>query len=298
MQTLLDELDAARLAVATAEKKADEIVALASSSAAAANLLKFDEATTRARIIDSLLANAGWDVALGNVSTMQVGKEVVVQHQPTSTGLGYADYVLWDDNGNPIAVIEAKKTAVDAERGRQQAKLYADGLEKMHGHRPVIFYTNGYDIWMWDDVLGYPPRKLFGYYSKDSLQYLVNFQRGARKALNTFEPNETIVNRLYQVEAIKRVSERFTSGHRKALIVQATGSGKTRVAIALVKLLIDAGWVKRVLFLCDRRELRKQAKNAFGEFLPEEPIRIVNDSLKCFSREATTGSFLSHSTRS
>ncbi|MGA2491567.1 MAG: DEAD/DEAH box helicase family protein [Roseiarcus sp.] len=284
MQTLLDELDAARLAVATAEKKADEIVALASSGAATADLLKFDEATTRARIIDSLLANAGWDVGLGNVSTVQVGKEVVVKHQPAPTGLGYADYVLWDDNGNPIAVIEAKKTAVDPERGRQQAKLYADGLQTMHGHRPVIFYTNGYDIWMWDDVLGYPPRKLFGYYSKDSLQYLVNFQRGARKPLNTFEPNEAIVNRLYQVEAIKRVSERFTCGHRKALLVQATGTGKTRVAIALVELLIRAGWVKRVLFLCDRRELRKQAKNAFGDFL-SEPIRIVSSRVNASASE-------------
>lgn len=275
METLLRELEAARQETVTAEKKADEVRALASSSAATANLLEFNEATTRARIIDSLLAAAGWNVAMGDASTAEVGKEVEVKHQPTASGLGYADYVLWDDNGNPLAVIEAKKTSVDPERGRQQAKLYADGLEKAHGHRPVIFYTNGYDIWMWDDVLGYPPRKVFGYYSKDSLQYLVNFQRGARKPLNSLEPNVAIVNRLYQIEAIKRVSERFSDGHRKALIVQATGTGKTRVAIALAELLIRAGWVKRVLFLCDRRELRKQAKNAFGDFL-SEPIRIVS----------------------
>ena len=275
METLLRELEAARQETVTAEKKADEIRALASSSAATANLLEFNEATTRARIIDSLLAAAGWNVAMGDASTAEVGKEVEVKHQPTASGLGYADYVLWDDNGNPLAVIEAKKTSVDPERGRQQAKLYADGLEKAHGHRPVIFYTNGYDIWMWDDVLGYPPRKVFGYYSKDSLQYLVNFQRGARKPLNSLEPNVAIVNRLYQIEAIERASERFSDGHRKALIVQATGTGKTRVAIALAELLIRAGWVKRVLFLCDRRELRKQAKNAFGDFL-SEPIRIVS----------------------
>lgn len=275
MEALLRELDAAREAAVTAEKKVEEIQSLASSGAAAANLLAFNEATTRARIIDSLLATANWNVGLGNTSTAEVGKEVEVKHQPTASGLGYADYVLWDDNGNPLAVIEAKKTAVDPERGRQQAKLYADGLEKMHGQRPVIFYTNGYDIWMWDDVLGYPPRKVFGYYSKDSLQYLVNFQRAGRKPLNSLEPNVAIVNRLYQIEAIKRVSERFTDSHRKALVVQATGTGKTRVAIALAELLIRAGWVKRVLFLCDRRELRKQAKNAFGDFL-SEPIRIVS----------------------
>src|ERR1019366_7860905 len=222
MEALLLELEAARQATVTAEKKANEITALKSSSEATANLLEFSEATTRSRIIDSLLATSGWNVALGEVSTAEVGKEVEVKHQPTTSGLGYADYVLWDDKGNPLAVVEAKKTSVDPEHGRQQAKLYADGLEKMHGQRPVIFYTNGYDIWMWDDVLGYPPRKVFGYYSKDSLQYLVNFQRAGRKPLNSLEPNVAIVNRLYQIEAIKRVSERFSDGHRKALIVQAT----------------------------------------------------------------------------
>jgi len=275
MEAILRELDIAREAAATSEKKIEEIQSLASSGAATANLLAFSEATTRARIIDSLIATANWNVGIGNASTAEVGKEVEVKHQPTASGLGYADYVLWDDNGSPLAVIEAKKTAVDPERGRQQAKLYADGLEKMYGQRPVIFYTNGYDIWMWDDVLGYPPRKVFGYYSKDSLQYLVNFQRAGRKPLNSLEPNVAIVNRLYQIEAIKRVSERFADSHRKALVVQATGTGKTRVAIALAELLIRAGWVKRVLFLCDRRELRKQAKNAFSDFL-SEPIRIVS----------------------
>ncbi|RTL92697.1 DUF4145 domain-containing protein [Ancylobacter aquaticus] len=267
METLLRELDEARRAVTTAEKRAVEIEALASAGAATANLLEFNEATTRTRIIDSLIAAAGW--------TNGVGKEVEVQHQPTTSGVGYADYVLWDDNGMPLAIIEAKKTAVDPEMGRHQAKLYADGLEKMHGQRPVVFYTNGYDIWMWDDSLGYPPRKVFGYYSKDSLQYLVTFQRTGRQALDTLSPRADIVNRLYQIEAIKRVSERFSAGHRRALVVQATGTGKTRVAIALADLLIRAGWVKRVLFLCDRRELRKQAKNAFNDFL-SEPIRIVS----------------------
>jgi type I restriction enzyme R subunit len=288
MEVLLSELEDARKTVATAEKRADEIQALASSGAATADLLHFDEATTRTRIIDSLIAAAGWNVALGQASTGEVGKEVEVQNQPTASGLGFADYVLWDDNGNPLAVIEAKKTSVDPDRGRHQAKLYADGLEKMHGQRPVIFYTNGYDIWMWDDALNYPPRKVFGYYSKDSLQYLVNFQRTARQPLNSLEVNELIVNRLYQIEAIKRVTERYSQGHRKALVVQATGTGKTRVAIALADLLIRAGWVKRVLFLCDRRELRKQAKNAFGEFV-SEPIRIISSRM---NRSATERIFL------
>ena len=284
MGSLLQELEAARQKATVAEKKAEELEALGAKATQAANELEFDEATTRVRLIDSLLASVGWDIAAGEASTDEVGKEVEVADQPTESGIGYADYVLWDDNGNPLAVIEAKKTSVDPERGRHQAKLYADGLEKAHGHRPVIFYTNGFDIWIWDDAQGFPPRKLYGFYSKDSLQHLANYQRAERRPLDTIEINEDIVNRLYQIEAIKRVSERFTNKHRKSLIVQATGTGKTRVAIALTDLLIRAGWVKRVLFLCDRRELRKQAKNAFNDYL-SEPIRIINSRVKSNASE-------------
>lgn len=288
MEALLRELDLTRTAVTTAEKQADEIRALSSSATATANALDFDEATTRTRLIDSLLVSVGWNVGPREESTTEVGKEIEVQYQPTESGLGYADYILWDDNGNPLAVVEAKKTSVDPERGRHQAKLYADGLEKMFGHRPVIFYTNGFDIWIWDDSQGFPPRKLNGFYSKDSLQYLSTFQRKGRKPLDSIEINEMIINRLYQIEAIKRISERFSNKHRKALVVQATGTGKTRVAIALADLLIRAGWVKRVLFLCDRRELRKQAKNAFNDFL-SEPVRIVTSRVK---RDASERIFL------
>ncbi len=281
MAALLQELDEKRIANATgvAEESAEYRAATASAAGKTADALEFDEATTRTRLIDNQLASARWDVGDGLDNTDEVGKEVEVKHQPTDSGIGYADYVLWDDNGNPLAVIEAKKTSVDAERGRHQAKLYADGLEKMHGHRPVIFYTNGFETWMWDDAQGFPPRKLHGFYSKDSLQYLVHFQRVEKQPLDTLEIKKQIVDRLYQIEAIKRVGERFMNKHRKALIVQATGTGKTRVAIALTDLLIRAGWVKRVLFLCDRRELRKQARNAFNDFL-SEPIRIVSSRIE------------------
>lgn len=284
MDALLAELEETRSKVSEAEKEAAELKKLASSGQTAANELNFSEAETRTRLIDSLLASAGWDVGEGLASTEQVGKEIELDGQPTKTGVGYADYVLWDDDGNPLAVIEAKKTAVDAERGRHQAKLYADSLEKKYRHRPVIFYTNGFDIWIWDDAQDYPPRKLFGFYSKDSLQHLVNYQRHQKKPLDSIEINKAIVDRLYQMEAIKRVSERFTQKHRKALVVQATGTGKTRVAIALTDLLIRAGWVKRVLFLCDRKELRKQAKNAFNDFLLE-PTRIVTSRVKSSASE-------------
>ena len=284
MESLLQELEAIRQKTAVAEKRAEGLGALADKAAQAANELEFDEATTRARLIDSLLASVRWNVAAGDASTEEVGKEIEVSDQPTESGIGYADYVLWDDNANPLAVIEAKKTNVDPERGRHQAKLYADGLEKAHNYRPVIFYTNGFDIWIWDDAQGFPPRKLYGFYSKDSLQHLANYQRAERKSLDTLEINENIVDRLYQIEAIKRISERFTNKHRKSLIVQATGTGKTRVAIALTDLLIRAGWVKRVLFLCDRRELRKQAKNAYNDFL-SEPIRIITSRIKSNASE-------------
>ena len=181
-------------------------------------------------------------------STAEVGQEVEVDQQPNASGKGYADYVLWDDDASPLAVIEVKKASVEPELGRQQAKLYADSLEQKYGQRPIIFYTNGYDIWIWDDAGGYPPRKIYGYYAKKSLQYLVKYQRERKAELNTLSPKAEIINRLYQTEAVKRVSERFTQKHRKSLVVMATGTGKTRVCIALIDVLIRAGWV-RVLFV-------------------------------------------------
>jgi type I restriction enzyme, R subunit len=239
-----------------------------------ANELNFDEATTRRHLIDAQLSDAGWKIGANGANTSEVTQEEAIHHQPLPSGVGYADYVLWSDDGRPLAVIEAKKTAVNAELGRKQAELYADGLEKKHGQRPVIFYTNGFDIWIWDDKQGYPPRKIFGLYSKDSLQYLL-FQRQQKLDLATLAPKPEIAGRLYQLEAIRRITERLSDKHRKALIVQATGTGKTRVAIALTELLSRARWAKRILFLCDRRELRKQAKNVFTEFLPSEPLIIV-----------------------
>ncbi|MCB0258015.1 MAG: DEAD/DEAH box helicase family protein, partial [Anaerolineae bacterium] len=152
--------------------------------------------------------------------------------------------------------------------------LYADGLEREYGRRPVIFYTNGYDIYIWDDAQNEPPRRIYGFYSKDSLQYL-HFQREQKHTAGDIRINYQIVDRLYQIEAIKRIVERFDRKHRKGLLVQATGTGKTRVAIALCDALLKARWVKRILFLCDRRELRKQAKNAFQDYI-EASLVIVS----------------------
>lgn len=276
MQALLTQLQQERQQRLEAQKTAEELREIAAKAEQVADELAFDEETTRRFLIDSQLADVGWHLKSSPSNQPDVVEEMEVEYQPTNSGKGYADYVLPDDDGKPLAVIEAKKTAIDPETGRTQASDYADGLEKRYNQRPVIFYSNGFDTWIWDDAQNYPPRKIYGFYSKDSLQYLVH-QRREKKPLDSLSPNQDIAGRLYQLESIKRVTERFADNHRKALIVQATGTGKTRVAIALTDLLIRAGWVKRVLFLCDRRELRKQAKNAYSNFL-REPITVLSTS--------------------
>jgi len=230
------------------------------------------ESVTRKIYIDTLLAEAGWEV-------LRMGRELEfeVSGMPESTnptGIGFIDYVLWGNNGLPLAVIEAKKTSVDARKGRHQAELYANCLEKSTGQRPVIFYTNGYETHIWDDSF-YTEREVAGFYTKDELQLLVD-RRKLRHDLRKFRVDTQIVERPYQLEAIQRVAEALvtTSYHqlkgrsRKALLVMATGSGKTRVSAALVDMLTKSNWVKRVLFLADRNALVTQAKNAFKELLP------------------------------
>lgn len=277
IQKLLADLEATRSKVKVAEDSVAQLRAIQAHGQEVADALAFDEVTTRRRLIDSELVSAGWKVGANGTSTEHVGQEIDVDCQPTPSEKGKADYVLWGDNGKPFGVVESKKTSVDPEAGRTQAKCYADGLEKMHGQRPVIFYTNGYDIWMWNDAAGEPPRKLYGFYSPDSLQYLL-YQRANKEPLTKTAPSPQIAGRMYQIEAIKRVVERFAAKHRQALIVQATGTGKTRVAVSLCDVLLRAKWAKRILLLCDRKELRKQAHNVFKEFLPGEPRAYVTSA--------------------
>jgi len=177
---------------------------------------------------------------------------------------------LWDADGKPLGVVEAKAATTSEIAGQQQAKEYADALETKFGIRPVIFYTNGYETRIWDDTF-YPPRSIQGFYAKDELRSLIS-RRASRQALNSAVINEEIVQRYYQSRAIRKIGETFEKGQRHALLVMATGSGKTRTAIALVDLLQKAGWVKRVLFLADRKELVTQATNAFKAHLPGTPV--------------------------
>lgn len=249
------------------------------ASQQAISVLTLNESETRRQLIDRELYGAGWNIDLiNNADTEEVCREVKVLGQPTNSGEGYCDYVLWDADGKPLAVVEAKRTRESADKGRKQAVLYADALEKEHGQRPVIFLTNGIDIYILDDAQGYGLRKLYGFYSKESVQYLIR-QRTTRGDLLSTPIRTDIAGRDYQIETITRVCERYAKQHRKALVVQATGTGKTRVSIALSKRMIDAGWTKRILFLCDRKELRKQAGKAYSEYL-NEPVYIVGKSKK------------------
>lgn len=230
----------------------------------------YSEADTRLYLIDLELKRAGWP--LDN----KRDREYEVIGMPNSKGVGYADYVLWGDDGKPLAVVEAKRTTADAAVGKQQAKLYADCLEKMHGQRPLIFYTNGYETHLWDDTV-YPPRKVAGFYKKDELTSLI-LRRSLRKKLDVADIKDDIAGRYYQKRAIGSIAKQFTQSRRKALLVMATGTGKTRTAIALVDLLQRAGWVKRALFLADRVSLVKQAVNAFKDLLPESsPVNLVTE---------------------
>jgi type I restriction enzyme R subunit len=236
---------------------------------------EFTEAQTRQHLIDVDLKEAGW-------FTLTEGRdlEYPVTGMPVTAdnprGNGFVDYVLWDDNGKPLALIEAKRTTKDVEIGKHQATLYANCLEKMHGQRPIIFYTNGYETKIWEDTFYSSPRRVYGFYTKEELQWLIQ-KRGTIKDIRKATINTAIANRPYQFEAINRVAETFVTdgatglcgNKRRALLVMATGSGKTRTAAALVDVLFKNNWVKRVLFLADRNALVRQAKNNFSEYLPD-----------------------------
>lgn len=237
------------------------------------------EDRTRTNIIDIDLAAAGWN--LDDPHT----REFRITGLPTDSGVGYADYVLWGTDGKPLAVVEAKRTSASVEAGRLQAEMYADGLEQMFGRRPVIFFSNGDEHHVWDDFDGYPPRTIWGFYTRDELELLIQ-RRTTRRPLTGRPVNAEIAGRTYQQSVIAAVDEAFDARQREALLVMATGSGKTRTAIALVDQLMKANWVKRVLFLADRRALVTQATNEFKALLPHVTTVNLLDTKK---RDASAG---------
>lgn len=231
--------------------------------------LDISEYKTRKIYIDSMLIDAGWTE----------GKDWINEYElpgmPNKSEVGFADYVLFGDDGRPLAVIEAKKTCVDVSKGRQQAKLYADLLEKKYRHRPVIFLTNGFETRIQDNL--YPERKCATIYSKRDLEKLFNLQT-MRTSLSHITINKSIAGRYYQENAIKAVCEAFDrKNRRKALLVMATGSGKTRTVIELCNVLLQHGWVKNILFLADRTSLVTQAKRSFVNLLPDLSVTNLTE---------------------
>ena len=223
--------------------------------------LDLSEYKTRKIYIDFMLEDAGWREGRDWLN------EVELPGMPNRSEVGFADYVLYGDDGRPLAVVEAKRTCVDVSKGRQQAKLYADLLEKKYGRRPVIFLTNGFETHIDDNR--YPERKCACIYSKRDLEKLFNLQT-LRTSLKNITVNKSIAGRYYQESAVKAVCSSFgEKNRRKALLVMATGSGKTRTVIALCDVLLQHGWVKNILFLADRNSLVTQAKRSFVNLLPD-----------------------------
>ena len=248
-----------------------EVAAAKQAAAAQPDTHDYSEAETRDYFIDLLLKEAGWPL------DQPRDREFEVSGMPNTEGKGFVDYVLWGDDGKPLGLVEAKRTRHDARAGQQQAKLYADCLERRFGQRPLIFYSNGYEHWLWDDTR-YPPRAVQGFYKKAELELAIQ-RRSTRKPLAAGEIDPAIVERYYQTRGIRRITEAFERDHeRKALLVMATGAGKTRTVIALADLLMRCNWVKRVLFLADRVALVNQAVNAFKHFLPDaSPVNLVTE---------------------
>lgn len=281
LQTLESQLEQQNRAALKAQQERDaldtqiqqlrlELAEARAQAEAVPDTHDYSEAETRLYLIDVDLHRAGWPL------DQKRDREYEVTGMPNAKGIGYVDYVLWGDDGKPLAVVEAKRTTADPAKGKQQAKLYADCLEQMHGQRPIIFYTNGYETHLWDDKY-YPPRQVAGFYKKDELARLI-LRRTQRQKLDVAQVKDAIVNRYYQKRAIGSISEQFTNARRKALLVMATGTGKTRTAIALVDVLQRAGWVKRALFLADRISLVNQAVGAFKQHLPESsPVNLVTE---------------------
>ena len=235
------------------------------------------EAETRRLYIDLLLKEAGWKVTerKGEIVARQAGIEIKVEGMPSGSGEGYADYVLFDADGTPLAVVEAKRTSVDAAQGRHQAELYADCLAKRYGcPRPVIYYTNGFEVNVIDGM-GYPSRKVMGFHTIDELHRMIA-QRG-RNDITDLTISDKITNRNYQKRAIRSVCKHFNDKHRRALLVMATGTGKTRVSISLVDVMVRNGWLKNVLFLTDRIELVNQAKRNYTKLLPSMTVSSLRD---------------------
>ena len=222
------------------------------------------EFETRKKFIDVDLKEMGWQF---DGPEADVQEEYPVENMAGVVGQpGFVDYVLFGKDGLPLAVVEAKRTSKDPNNGRKQAVLYADCLERKFGRRPMMFTTNGFETYFWDDATG-PQRPVSGVFSREDLQKLMN-RRTQRLKLETVAIDDKITDRYYQKEAIRAVCQQLEQGFRKHLLVMATGTGKTRTASSLTDVLSRGNYVTNILFLADRTALVKQAKDDFKNYLP------------------------------
>ena len=228
------------------------------------------EANTRKLYIDLYLKEAGWDVLdAENVAIAgKAGIEIKVEGMPNAQGIGFCDYVLYGRDGKPLAIVEAKKTSVSPEKGRHQVDLYGECMKAIYGYKPILYYTNGYVTKVIDGI--YPDRTVIAFHTIDELELMM--QRRNRGNITDLKISDRITNRPYQKMAITNLCEWLNQKHRRGLLVMATGTGKTRVAISLVDVLSRNNWVKNVLFLADRTSLVNQAKKNFAKLLPNMSI--------------------------
>ena len=228
------------------------------------------EANTRKLYIDLYLKEAGWDVLdTENVAIAgKAGIEIKVEGMPNAQGVGFCDYVLYGRDGKPLAIVEAKKTSVSPEKGRHQVDLYGECMKAIYGYKPILYYTNGYVTKVIDGI--YPDRTVMAFHTIDELELMM--QRRNRGNITDLKISDRITNRPYQKMAITNLCEWLNQKHRRGLLVMATGTGKTRVAISLVDVLSRNNWVKNVLFLADRTSLVNQAKKNFAKLLPNMSI--------------------------
>jgi len=240
------------------------------------------EKETRLQLIDPRLKLAGWDVLYEKhiIEKNKACIETPVVGMPKTSenpsGNGFVDYVLFGDDGKPLALVEAKKSIVNEESGKVQACLYADALERKYGIRPIIYYTNGYTVKIIDGI--YPAREVFGFHKKDELEYLIQ-KRSFKLEDKTVDAN--ICGRYYQKDAIDEVLKHLENKHSRSLIVLATGTGKTRVSCAVSDIFLRNNYVKRILFLADRKNLVRQAKEeTYERFLEKVPMFLIVDGQK------------------
>lgn len=228
------------------------------------------EASTRKLYVDLYLKEAGWEIVDQDNLPIpaKAGVEIEVQGMPNSEGKGYCDYVLYGMDGKPLAIVEAKRTSISPEKGRHQVNLYAECMEKIYGYKPVMYYTNGYVTRIIDGI--YPDRTVAAFHSLKELELML--QRRSRRDISDLRINDEITNRPYQKMAITNICEWLNKKRRRALLVMATGTGKTRTAISLVDILTRNNWVKTVLFLADRTSLVNQAKRNFAKLMPNMPV--------------------------